>query len=165
VRRDGNVYFTDPAFGDQNDHRELDFFGIFHIGPKGELEAVARLKTRPHGITLSPGGKILYVADSDARLIRAWDLDNKGAVSNPRVFISKIAGVPGGLKTDEKGQVWIAAKSVFMYSPQGELRKTIEFSEPPSNLTFGDVDLETLFVTARTNVFRVRLGIKGAFPY
>jgi gluconolactonase len=166
VRHDNHVYFTDPAFGDQSDHRELDFYGVFHITPKGELEAIARLKTRPNGVTLSPGGKILYVADSDARLIRAWDLDNKtGAASNARVLVDKIPGVPGGIRTDEKGDVWVAAKCVYRYSPQGVLSKTIELGETPSNLSFGDVDYETLFVTARTTVYRVRLGIKGAFPY
>ena len=65
VRRDGNVYFTDPAFGNQQDTRELDFYGVFHITPKGELEAVARWKTRPNGIALSPNGRTLYVSDSD----------------------------------------------------------------------------------------------------
>src|SRR5579862_7374190 len=53
VRRDGHVYFTDPAFGSQADARELDFYGVFHIAPKGELEAIAKLKTRPNGVTVS----------------------------------------------------------------------------------------------------------------
>ena len=54
VRRDGHVYFTDPAFGSAADSRELDFYGIFHITPKGELSLVAKWPTRPNGITLSP---------------------------------------------------------------------------------------------------------------
>ena len=73
VRRDGHVYFTDPAFGNQEDARELDFYGVFHVSPKGEVEPVAKWKTRPNGIALSPNGRILYVADSDARCIRAYD--------------------------------------------------------------------------------------------
>src|SRR3984893_7219676 len=44
VRKDGHVYFTDPAFGNQQDARELDFYGIYHISPKGELEAIAKPK-------------------------------------------------------------------------------------------------------------------------
>ncbi len=74
VRRDGNVYFTDPAFGNQQDSRELDFYGVYRIKTNGELEAIARWKTRPNGIALSPNGRLLYVADSDARLIRVYDL-------------------------------------------------------------------------------------------
>ena len=56
VRRDGTVFFTDPAFGNQQDSRELDFYGVFRITPKGELGAIARWKTRPDGIALSPNG-------------------------------------------------------------------------------------------------------------
>ncbi len=165
VRRDGHIYFTDPAFGDQQDHRELDFFGVFHITPKGDLEAVAKWKTRPNGITLSPNGKVLYVADSDARLIRAYDLDRAGAASKERVVIDNIPGVPDGIRTDEKGNIYVAAKFVYAYSEDGKLIGTIELGETPSNLAFGDGDLEGLYVTARTFVFRVRLGVKGALQY
>jgi gluconolactonase len=166
VRRDGNAYFTDPAFGNQQDTRELDFYGVYRIKTNGELESVARWKTRPNGITLSPNGRLLYVADSDARLIRVYDLAGNGAASNERVFLDKIAGVPGGLRTDEKGNVYAAAKAVFVYSPKGEMLKEIQLQETPSNLAFGDKDLTSLYVTARTALYRVRAGgMKGAPPY
>jgi gluconolactonase len=165
VRRDGQIYFTDPAFGDQQDTRELDFFGVFHINLKGELEAIARWKTRPNGITLSPNGKILYVADSDARLLRAYDLDKNGIASHERVVVSNIQGVPDGIRTDEKGNIYVAAKFVFAYSEDGKQIGKIELGETPSNLTFGDTDLESLYVTARTLVYRIRFGAKGALQY
>jgi len=97
VRRDGHVYFTDPAFGAQQDTRELDFYGVYHITPKGELEAIAKWKTRPNGITLSPNGRMLYVSDSDGRSVRAYDLDGKGIASKERIVIDKIPGVPDGI--------------------------------------------------------------------
>ncbi len=162
VRRDGHVYFTDPAFGNQEDTRELDFYGIFHITPKGDLEMVAKWKTRPNGVTLSPNGRILYVSDSDLRNVRAFDLDRAGAASNERVVIDKITGVPDGIRTDEKGNLYVAAKEVYVYSPQAKLLGNIELAETPSNLAFGDGDLESLFITARTSVYRVRMGVKGA---
>ncbi|MGA3189107.1 MAG: SMP-30/gluconolactonase/LRE family protein [Bryobacteraceae bacterium] len=165
VRRDGHIYFTDPAFGDQQDHRELDFFGVFHITPKGDLEAIAKWKTRPNGITLSPNGKVLYVADSDARLVRAYDLDKSGAASHERVAVANIEGVPDGIRTDEKGNLYVAAKFVYVYSEEAKLLGSIELSQTPSNLTFGDGDLESLYITARTFVYRVRLGVKGALQY
>jgi gluconolactonase len=165
VRRDGHIYFTDPAFGDQQDHRELDFFGVYHITPKGDLEAIAKWKTRPNGITLSPSGKILYVADSDARLIRAFDLDRNGVASKERVVIENITGVPDGIRTDEKGNIYVAAKALYAYSEDAKLIGTIELGETPSNVTFGDADLESLFITARGFVYRVRIGVKGALQY
>ena len=153
VRRDGQVYFTDPAFGNQQDSRELDFYGVFHLTPKGELEPVAKLQTRPNGIALSPNGRILYVSDSDARLIRAWDLDRSGAASNARVFADKIPGVPDGLRTDEKGNVYVAAKGIYVYSPQGERVGHLPLTQTPTNLAFADP--ETLYITTRTALFRV----------
>jgi gluconolactonase len=165
VRRDGNVYFTDPAFGNQQDSRELDFYGVFRITTKGDLEPIAKWNTRPNGVALSPNGRILYVADSDRRSVLAFDLDRGGTASNERVFLSKIEGVPGGLRTDEKGNLYVAAKYLSVYSPRGELLKDIHLSQSPSNLAFGDPDFSTLYVTARSAVYRIRIGVKGALPY
>ena len=168
VRRDGQVYFTDPAFGSQQDTRELDFYGVYHITPKGELEVVAKWKTRPNGIALSPNGRTLYVSDSDERSVRAYDLDGKGAASKERIVVNKIDGVPDGLRTDEKGNLYVAANEVFVYelsNVPAKLLGEIPLAETPSNLAFGDADMETLYITARTSVYRVRLGVKGALPY
>ncbi len=77
VRKEGDVYFTDPAFGNQQDTRELDFFGVYHISRKGELEVIAKPKGRPNGIALSPDGRTLYVSNSDERNVRAYDLRQK----------------------------------------------------------------------------------------
>ena len=162
VRHDGHVYFTDPAFGNQEDTRELDFYGVFHMTPKGELEAVAKWKTRPNGIALSPNGKTLYVSDSDSRCVRAYEIDRSGGASGERILIDKIPGVPDGIRTDEKGNIYVAAKAVYVYSPQAQLIGHIELPETPSNLAFGDGDLQTLFITARSTVYRVRIGVKGA---
>jgi gluconolactonase len=170
VRRDGHVYFTDPAFGSQQDERDMDFYGVYHITPKGEVDALARWKTRPNGITLSPNGRVLYVADSDQRLIRAYDLDGKGMASNERVVIEKITGVPGGLRTDQNGNLYVAARAIYVYSnptgsSRGKILGEVNVAETPSNIAFGDQDMETLYITARTSVYRVRLGVKGALQY
>ncbi|HUA82909.1 MAG TPA: SMP-30/gluconolactonase/LRE family protein [Bryobacteraceae bacterium] len=158
VRHDGQIYFTDPAFGNQQDTRELDFYGVFHLTPHGDLEPIARLQTRPNGIALSPNGRILYVSDSDARVIRAWDLDRAGAAANPRMFAEKIPGVPDGLRTDEKGNVYVAAKEIYVYNPQGEPIGHLQLPETPTNLAFGEADRQTLFVTTRTGVYRIQFG-------
>ena len=165
VRRDGNVYFTDPAFGNQQDTRELDFDGVFRVTTRGQIEAIAKWKTRPNGLALSPNGRTLYVSDSDGQAIRAFDLDRAGVASNEHVLISKVPGVPAGIRTDEMGNLYVAGKGVLIYSPQGELMRTIQLSETPSNLAFGDPDFSTLFVTARTSVYRIRVGVKGSVPY
>ena len=157
VSKSGHVYFTDPAFGNQQDTRELDFYGVYHIAPKGELSVIARPAGRPHGIALSPDGRILYVANSDERNIRAYDVDREGEVSHERVAVSKVDGIPGGMRTDDKGNLYVAANGIGVYSPEGRLLLTIPVGEMPSNCAFGDADLGTLYITARTSLYRVRL--------
>lgn len=164
VRKDGNVWFTDPAFGAQADTRELDFHGVFRVTPKGVLELLAKTKTRPNGIALSANGRTLYVTNSDERNVRAWDLDKIGAASNERVVLSNIKGVPDGIRLDEKNNIYVAARGVTVYAPDGKIIREFEFAEKPSNVTFGDADLQSLFVTARTSVYRIRLNVKGAVP-
>jgi gluconolactonase len=165
VRKDGNVYFTDPAFGQQADTRELDFYGVYQITPKGELRLIAKPQGRPNGIGLSPDGRTLYVANSDERNLRAYDVDRGGNVANERVLISGIDGPPDGIAIDEKGNIYVTANKLPVYSPDGKLLHTIEVAEKPANCAFGDADLGTLFITARTSVFAVRLGVKGALQY
>ena len=165
VRRDGNIYFTDPAFGEQQNTAELGFNGVFRIDTKGALTAIARWKTRPNGIALNESGRVLYVSDSDAQTIHAFDLDKDGVASNDRVVISKIPGAPGGVRTDETGNLYVAARKIFIYSPKGELIRSLDPGEQPSNLTFGGTDLKSLYVTARTSIYRFELSVKGVVSY
>jgi gluconolactonase len=157
VSKSGHAYFTDPAFGSQQDSRELSFYGVYHIAPKGQLSVAAKPAGRPNGIALSPNGRILYVANSDQRNIRAYDLDRDGEPSNERVLVSNIDGLPDGIRTAENGNLYVAAKAIAVYSPEGKLLMTIPVAETPSNCAFGDADLQTLYITARTSVYRVRL--------
>lgn len=165
VSKSDHVYFTDPAFGNQADTRELDFYGVYHITPKGQLSVIAKPAGRPNGITLSPNGRILYVANSDERNIRAYDIVRDGEVSGERVAVSGIDGIPDGIRTDEKGNLYVAAKGIAVYSPEGKLLTTLPVAETPSNCAFGDPDFQTLYITARTSLYRVRLDVKGAIPY
>jgi gluconolactonase len=162
VRRDGQVYFTDPAFGDQLDQRELDYFGVFQVPPKGTVTAIARWKTRPNGIVLSPNGRLLYVSNSDERKVYAYDLDRGGTASNERPFATGIDGPPSGMCVDEKGNLYVTANKIHVYSPQGTLLHSIQFGETPRGCAFGDPDLATLYVTAHSSVYRLRLNVKGS---
>lgn len=165
VSKDGHIYFTDPAFGNQADSKQIPFFGVYHVTPKGEVSVVSRLQTRPNGIALSHNGRVLYVANSDERNIRAYDVDRSGTPSNERVVITGIEGVPDGIKVDEKGNIYVTCRGVAIYSSAGKLIRMIEMPETPTNCAFGDADLQSLYVTARTSLYRIRLNVKGAIQY
>lgn len=165
VRRDGQVYFTDPAFAGAIDRRELTFNGVFHVSPKGEIEAVARWQTRPNGVALSADGRKLFVSDADRHAVVEFDLDSRGAAANPRDFVTGIQGVPAGLSLDIAGRVFVSAQGVAIYTPDGKLLRTLVNSQRIINCTFGGPDLESLFVATPKDVYRVQIGVKGALQY
>jgi len=129
------------------------------------MELVASPKGRPNGIALSPNGKILYVANTDERIIRVYDLDGKGKASNERVLIADMPGGPDGLKTDSKGNLYVASRGIQIYSPAGKHLGVIEVPGGARNCAFGDRDFKTLYITGRTSLFRVRLNVKGSAQY
>jgi gluconolactonase len=164
VSRTGHVYFTDPAFGAQTETRELDFYGVYHVPPKnGPMKLVSKSVGRPNGVALGPAGRILYVVNSDERNVRAYDIDKNGDTSNERVVLSNIPGVPAGIRTDEKGNLYIAGKALYVYSLEGKLIHTMELRVPAANCGFGEVDGKTLFIAAGPELHRARLPVKGAY--
>lgn len=164
VRSDGTIFFTDPPYGIKREEQELDFQGVFAIGPDGTLRNVARDFIRPNGIGLSPDEKTLYVADTEGNHIRAFNLAADGTVSNNRIFC-ELPG-PDGMAIDRKGYVWCTASDgVRVLNPKGELVHTVEVPQAPANCAFGDADGTTLFITARTGLYKVRCVTLGlGFP-
>ena len=164
VRRDGQVYFTDPLPPDALYTPAMDYAGVYHVTPQGTISLVTRMR-RPNGVTLTPDGKTLYVADTFEREIMAYDLDAEGKASHGRVFVANIDGGPDGLRVAANGNVYIACRGIAIYTPSGTFVRMIEFPETPANCTFGDSDLQTLYVTARTSMYRVRIPDKGYLLY
>jgi gluconolactonase len=164
IRRDGHIYFTDPLFTPLAE-RELDFYGVYHISPDRKMDLIAQPKGRPNGIALSPDGKVLYVANSDERNVRAYDVDNQGKATNERVLISSLPGGPDGMRTDMKGNLLITARGIVVYSDKGELLGVIPVPENPRNCAFGDRDFRTLYITGQKSLFRVRLETPGSIQY
>ena len=120
---------------------------------------------RPNGVALTQDGRTLYVADSQEKTIRAYDLDKNGNASNERIVIRNVEGTPDGLRVAANGNLYIACKGVAIYTPRGKLLRTIEFPETPANVAFGGDDMKTLYVTARTSVYQVMIPDIGSQQY
>ena len=170
---EGWLYFTDPGSAlegrDESPLRELDFNGIYRLSPEGELELLYRDQSRPNGIALSPDEATLYVANSDGSqaLWMVYDLDDSG-VSNPRVLYDVTAeeaeGAPDGMKVDMSGNLFATGPGgVWVLAPDGTHLGTLMPDEVPANVAWGD-DGRTLYMTARTGLYRIRLTTEGAIP-
>lgn len=165
VRRDGQVYFSDPVSKGVLAPQKIGFAGVFHVSPSGEISLVTDKLPRPNGVALTPDGKTLYIADSSERKIYAFDLDAKGNTTNQRVAISDIPGTPDGLRVAANGNLYIACKGVGIYTSAGKLLGMIDFPETPTNVTFGGPDLKMLYVTASTSIYRVPIPDQGVLLY
>jgi gluconolactonase len=169
-RSDGSLYFTDPPYGllkqDEDPAKELQFNGVFRLAG-GKLEVVIRDLTRPNGIAFSPDEKTLYIANSDEKR-KVWmryDVSPDGSVSNGRVFFDVTAekedGLPDGMKVDANGNLYCAGPGgIWVFSPVGKHLGTIKPPETPANCNWGD-DGKTLYITARTGLYRVKLAVQG----
>ena len=155
-RSDGSVYFSDPPYGVKSELRELDFQGVFRIGAPGAPQLVAKDFEKPNGLAFSPDEKHLYIADTERGHLRAFDVRPDGTLHNSRVFCQ--VERPDGLRVDPAGNVYVAAMTaVEMFDPAGHRVGTITLPERPANLAFGDADRRSLYICARTSLYRARL--------
>ena len=166
----GDIYFTDPGIRMEEHEKELDFFGVYRLSPDGDLQPVIRDFDFPNGLALSPDERTLYVANSRPDMqVRAFDRQEDGTVTNGRVFAGLVSdapeGVPDGMKVDTAGRVFTTGPGgCWVYSPAGEHLGTIVLPEVPANCAFGGEDYRTLFFTARTSVYSVRVTTPGVRP-
>ena len=160
-RSDGSVYFSDPPYGVKPELRELDFQGVFRVSSDGKtLTLLARDFVKPNGLAFSPGEKILFIADTELGHIRAFDVNADGSIANGRVFCN--VERPDGFRVDVEGSLYICAmKSVEVFDRTGKKRGDITLPERPANVAFGDPDRQTLYICARTSLYRARLNVPG----
>ena len=149
--------------------RELDYNGIYRLSPEGEIQLLERNQTRPNGIVFSPDEETLYVANSDAenKVWYAYTVIH-GIIGNPRVFYDVNdqtgEGAADGMKVDIEGNIFATGPGgVWIFDPDGTHLGTIKPSEVPANVAWGD-DGSTLYMTARTGLYRIRLNTSGEIP-
>lgn len=160
--KNGDLYFTDPAYGLGGGKAELDFTGVFRLAKDGKLDCLARDFKTPNGIVFSPDEKICYVADTERQEVRAFDIAPDGSFANGRVFAGKMPGNPDGMRVDVKGNLYVSAgPAVVVYDPKGTMLGSIPVPEGTTNVGWGDKDAKTLYITAQKSVYRIKCRIKG----
>jgi gluconolactonase len=171
VGPDGALYFTDPTLDlVAGEKQEIPFQGVYRLNDEGDVRLLTRDITQPNGLAFSPDGKHFYVDDSEQRNIRVYDVLPDGSLTKGRIFGEepggKDDGVPDGIKVDEKGNLFVTGPTgIWVWDAEGHHLGTIAVPEQPANLTWGDPDYRTLYITATTSVYRLRTRTNGYVPY
>jgi len=165
VKSDGTVYFTDPPYGIEPEDQEQPCNGLYRILPDGRLELLADDFDRPNGLAFSPDESILYVADSPRRHVRAFDVHPDGTLVNSRIIADMDhpqPGSPDGMKMDVEGHLYVAgATGVWVFEPDGTHLGVIVTPERPANCAWGDDGRKSLYITARTSLYRIHVKVPG----
>lgn len=166
VKSDGCIYFTDPPYGIKPDQQEQPIQGVYRLSPDArDLSVVADNFEKPNGLAFSPDEKRLYINDSSRRHIRIFDVAGDGSLLNDRIFHDmdvKEPGSPDGMKVDLSGRLYCAGPGgVWVFDAEGRHLGTVRTPEKPSNCAWGDEDWRSLYITARSSVYKIRLTSPG----
>jgi gluconolactonase len=162
IHPNGNIYITDSYYHrdwwPEGHKQEQDVRGVYCLYPDGKLVRLAGDYKMPNGIIGTPDGKTLYVADIEDRKIWKYTIKEDGTLSDKTFFAPEGSD---GMTIDQKGNVYLTNKAVSVFAPDGQKTGELIIPEQPANLTFGGKDRKTLFITARTSVYTVRMNVKG----
>ena len=154
----GGVYFTDPRYGNR-DNMELSEH-VYYLSPdKKKLIRVIDDMVKPNGLIGSLDGKKLYVADPGSRKTFVYDINKDGTLSGKKLFAEQGSD---GITIDERGNIYLTGHEVTVYNSKGEKIESIAVQEWPSNICFGGKKKKTLFITARSSLYSVKMNVKGA---
>src|SRR5215467_5094471 len=181
-RSDGSLYFTDPPYGlptqeDKDPLKELQVNGVYRIPnarqqkagaepDRDKLQLIIKDLPRPNGIAFSPDERTLYIADSGKKVWMRYDVHADGSVSDGKLLLEastdKAPGGPDGIRVDKDGNLYGSGPGgVWIISPEGKHLGTIKVPERVSNVAWGDADGKTLYITASTSLYRIKLSATG----
>jgi gluconolactonase len=171
VRNDGGIYFSDPTYGRAEFYgvkRDpvLNFRGVYRAEPDGKkLTLLADDFAQPNGLCFSANEKRLFVNDTERQHIRVFDVKPDGMLSGGAVWAETVgegAGGPDGMKIDSRGNLYTCGPGgIHVFDPQAECLGVIQVPEYTANFNWGDADLKSLFITASTSVYRIRVKVAG----
>lgn len=153
----GGIYFTLTG---QN--------RVMYRRPDGELIVAVPEVVTPNGITMSPDGSTLYVAEYRPKTIRSYEIQTDGTATGGKLFATMDDGEAlgaDGMTIDRAGNVYCAgANDVWLWSPAGKLLGKVNCPTRPINCTFGDSDMRSLYITGFGGLYRQRMNTYGLPP-
>jgi gluconolactonase len=154
----GGVYFTDPRYGSQ-DGTEQDGFHVYYIAPNGKhVTRVIDDHVKPNGIIGTSDNKILYVADAGAGKTYSYAITGPGEIGRKSLFCESGSD---GMTLDHLGNLYLTTNSVRVFNSAGKDLGSIAIPEGPANVTFGGKDYSTLFITAKTGLYSLKMKVHG----
>ena len=166
VKSDGTIWFTDPDWGIEGRTPEVAGKYVYRYDPtSATLTVVAADFVEPNGLCFSPDETKLYIGESIDTIhnVRVFDVGAGGTLANGRLFATIDKGVPDGLRCDEQGRLFAAARDgVQVFDTNGTLLTRILVPETVTNLCFGGADYKTLYMTATTSLYSIQLAVRGA---
>ncbi|MEO6916137.1 MAG: SMP-30/gluconolactonase/LRE family protein, partial [Chitinophagaceae bacterium] len=164
IHSSGNIYITDPYYQREYWERkkpDMKTQDVYLLAKgKKQLQLVADSLAQPNGITGSPDGKFLYVADIRAGKTYRYNINKDGSLSSKMLFVSQGSD---GMTVDQKGNLYLSGNGVTIYDLEGKKREHIDIpSKWTGNLCFGGKDRSLLFITASESVFTMKMKVQGA---
>ena len=175
LKSDGSIYFTDPPYGlpkaFNDSKKELDYSGVFMI-KNGKTQLLTKDLGGPNGIAFSPDEKYLYVSNWDIRNIHTtkilwrYEVQPDGTLKNGKIFfdwnLTEDDEALDGIKVDKLGNLFVSAPGgVYILSAEGKLLGKITTPERPANMAWGDEDGKTLYLTAHTSLYKLKVNTGG----
>jgi gluconolactonase len=169
VKNDDAIYFTDGFGGlrhtTSDPRKELDFNGVYML-KDGKVSLVIKDIPNTNGLAFSPDQKILYANGSRDRYVKRYDVLPDDTLSNGRMLIDMNSdparGITDGLRVDIHGNLWETGPGgVWVITPDGKHIGTIPTPELAANVEFGDADRKTLYIAARTSIYKIRVKVPG----
>jgi gluconolactonase len=154
----GGVYFTDPYYGEDAKSLEQGGNYVFYITPEREVLRMLDDLVKPNGLVGTQDGKRLYIADSGDDKTWVYRIDSDASLVDKQLFVPE---AHDGLTLDERGNVYVTGEQINVYTPDAVLIDTIVAPEVAANLAFGGVDGRTLFITAGTGLYSLRMSVRG----
>ncbi|MBT4485364.1 MAG: SMP-30/gluconolactonase/LRE family protein [Candidatus Latescibacteria bacterium] len=153
------IFFTDPRSRRSGDEAVSR---VFHLSPDYKyLTAVIENMIYPNGLITTSDGKMLYIADWSAQKVYSYTIGLDGILSNPRLIASVACD---GMTLDERGNIYLTGEEgVMVYNSKGERIALIKVPETPANVCFGGADRKTLFITAETSLYSLKMNVRGAY--